>query len=93
MPSLFEGLPVSCVEAQANGLPMVLSADISRMADVCGHATFLDLREGAEAWGEAVRGTAEGGRQAGVDALRDAGYDIHEAAREYERLYLSGDFA
>ena len=92
MSSLFEGLPVSCVEAQASGLPMVLSAGISRMADVCGHTTFLDLNKGAKTWSEVVRGVAEGGRYDGCEALRVAGYDIHEAACEYEGLYLSGAF-
>ena len=92
MPSLFEGLPVSCVEAQASRLPMVLSAGISRMADVCGYTTFLDLSEGAMAWGEGVRRAAEGGRCENLPALMAAGYGIDEAAREYEDLYRGGAF-
>lgn len=90
MPSLFEGLPVSCVEAQASGLPMVLSADISRMADICGHTTFLDLAEGSGAWGEAIHAAVGGGRYDGFAALCAAGYDIDVAAEEFENLYLSG---
>lgn len=90
MPSLFEGLPVSCVEAQASGLPMVLSADISHMADICGHTAFLELNESASSWGNAIRAAAEGGRHNGTSALRTAGYDIATAAQEFERLYLSG---
>ena len=90
MPSLFEGLPVTCVEAQANGLSMVLSAGISRMADICGHSAFLDLFEGADAWGEVICAAAEGGRHDGTAALGEAGYDVNAAAEEFEMLYLNG---
>ena len=90
MPSFFEGLPVSCVEAQASGLPMVLSADISNMADICGNTAFLNLDESASSWGNAIRVAAEGGRHNGASALRAAGYDIATAAQVFERLFLSG---
>ena len=90
MPSLFEGLPVSCVEAQANGLPMVLSSGISHMADICGHTTFLGLDAGIRTWCDALRSTVKDGRRNNRTSLVSAGYDIMETAREYETLYSKG---
>lgn len=92
MPSLFEGLPVSCVEAQANGIPMVLSAGISQMADISGHTTYMDLNEGAISWGKAVCKLANEGRRDNSQKLRDAGYDIAVAAKDFIVLYFNGAF-
>ena len=69
---------------------MVLAANISRMSDICGHTTFVDLAEGSGAWGEAIRAAVGGGRYDGFAALCAAGYDIDVAAGEFENLYLSG---
>jgi len=53
MPSFFEGFPVSFIEAQAAGLPAVLSSTITPEADVIeGMTRHLDLAAGPNVWAE-----------------------------------------
>lgn len=49
-PSLFEGLPLGLIEAQAAGLPCVLSNTISPMAKVTHFVEFVDLYASSEEW-------------------------------------------
>lgn len=53
MPSLFEGLPVSIIEAQSAGLRCLLSSRISTDSDISGNCEFLDL-EDRGAWLDAI---------------------------------------
>ena len=49
-PSLFEGLPFSLVEAQAAGIPCVISNTISRETQITDLVHFMNLEDSVEAW-------------------------------------------
>ena len=92
MPSVFEGLPFVALEAQANGLPTLLSTGISPAAKLTGHCEYLPTEEGAAAWSAKLLAMADRGREQDTAAIREAfvkeGYEITAAAKELEgRLY------
>lgn len=53
LPSNFEGLPVTAIEAQSMGLKCFISSSVTEEAN-CGYATYLDLADGAKKWAEAI---------------------------------------
>lgn len=50
LPSLFEGLSISLVEAQANGLKCICSANIDKTSDISGNVFFVELNDSIEKW-------------------------------------------
>lgn len=89
MPSFHEGLPVSLVEAQANGLSVVASTGVPHEVDVTGNVEFypLDVNEWADGLatkiGQGVKRDVEA-----VSKVRAAGYDIVTASKWLEEWYV-----
>lgn len=87
MPSRFEGLPVTSVEAQAAGLPCVFSEAITRECDLTG-AVFLPLDAGWSAWADVVKTQYAGERRSASELVRQAGFDTKAVAQLVETYYL-----
>jgi glycosyltransferase involved in cell wall biosynthesis len=94
LPSLFEGLPFTLLEAQANGLRCLVSKRITGDAAVTPLLTFLPLEAGADAWAQAAlnlikevpASRLEDSKEA-CRALGTAGYDLVTAAKTLTELY------
>ncbi len=89
-PSLFEGLGIAIIEAQAAGLPIICSECIPREAYVTPLVHALPLKSGSECWAKALLSVrqeiprADGWRQ-----IRDADYGIDAVVQKIQESYIS----
>ena len=87
MPSLFEGLPMVAVEAQANGLPCIFSDKISKEALLTDNAKMLSLASGIERWAEEILNTNIERNSDAAKQLQKMGYDINTEVQKLQAWY------
>lgn len=88
MPSLYEGFPVTGIEAQAVGLPCVFSDTITREARLIDQVAYISLDAPLSQWAEktlSLAGSCD--RNSCGQVLKERGFDINDIARFLEEFY------
>lgn len=86
MPSLFEGLPIAPIEAQAANLPCVLSDTIPQQVNL-GLCQFISLEESPATWAAAICNILDGKSCLMMDEKKRRRFDQNYMVKSVEEVY------
>lgn len=86
--SMFEGLPVVMIEAQANGLPCIVSDVVTRECDFLHSNRYISLECEYSDWANEILRTVSDGRDNNAEKiLIDRGFEINAAVQIVKNKY------
>lgn len=90
LPSIYEGLGLVLIEAQANGLQCIASDTIPIESKVTENITYVSLDESKSVWADTIESKMLAkyeDRTACSTIVKNKGYEIIEQAKRIERFY------
>ncbi len=89
-PSLHEGIPLTLIEAQATGVPVLTSDRVASEALILSNSLAMPLEADIALWADKVKELADLGRvENAIRALCKAGYEINSSAQDLMEKYIS----
>lgn len=96
MPSLYEALPFSIIESQANGVRSLVSEAIPRNVNVTNKVSYLTLEKSSKEWARYAETilsyslTKEERENMNVE-IRNSKFNLDNAIQELDAIYNGGD--
>ena len=91
LPSKYEGMPIVSVEAQCNGLPVILSDRITKEVIITDIIKYLGIDGTENAWGEAVKNVVDRCVDRGKysQIVRKSKFNVDFTVKQLEKIYAS----
>lgn len=87
-PSLYEGLGIVLIEAQASGLKCVISNTIPKDGVLTDDVTCISLAQSPVVWADEILKYQEYKRTNNKEIIKKANYDIKNNAKVLEKFYI-----
>lgn len=86
-PSIFEGLGIVAIEAQASGLPVIASNTVPAQIDVTGNVRFEPITD-PQGWVNNMP-TPNANRNTVAERILQAGFDVQSTAQQLRQIYCN----
>ena len=88
-PSLYEGLGIVLIEAQAADLRCFASDTVARECEITDNIDFISLGCSAEEWADKILSCDYPQRKSRYDEIYNAGYDVRAGVEKLTDIYFS----